>query len=254
MRRKPGATIELFYWPGIPGRGEFVRLLLESAGVAYVDVARRRAQGMQVMLRFLAGEEADGMPFAPPFVRVDGTIIWQTAHILAYLSAHLGLPPRGARARAEANQIQLTIADFVDEIHDAHHPVAGSLYYEDQKSIARRRAAIFVAERLPRYLDWLEALLARNTARRSAWFVGSECSHVDLSAFHVVSGLRYAFPRAMAEREPQLPRLVELHDRVAALPRIAAYLRSKRRQSFNQNGVFRHYPELDARPRTRRRG
>jgi len=252
MKSKAGAAVELFYWPGIPGRGEFVRLLLEDAGVKYVDVARSRGSGLQAMQRFLDGREAEGLPFAPPFVRVGGAVIWQTANILSYLSAQLGLPPRGARARAEANQIQLTIADFVDEIHDTHHPVAGSLYYEDQKSVALRRSRIFVAERMPRYLGWLEALLARNAAR-APWFVGRQCSHVDLSAFHVVAGLRYAFPRAMAEREPNLPHLVSLHDRVAARPRLAAYLQSKRRQPFNQMGIFRHYPELDSRRRTRRR-
>ncbi len=251
--KKPKAPIELYYWPGIPGRGEFVRLLLEDAGAAYVDVARRRRNGVAAMTRFLDGAEAGALPFAPPFVKVGGAVVAQTANVLAFLADHLGLGPDGAARRAEAKQIQLTLADFVGEIHDTHHPIAGSLYYEDQKAAAKRRAALFVAERLPKYLGWLEKVLARNGDSGGRWLVGAGCSYVDLSAFQVLAGLRYAFPNATARLEPDVPLVAALHDRVARRPRLAAYLESKRRQPFNQMGIFRHYPELDARP-TRTRG
>jgi glutathione S-transferase len=148
--------------------------------------------------------------------------------------------------RAEASQIQLTLADFVGEIHDTHHPIAGSLYYDDQKAAAKQRARIFVKERMPKYLGWLEKVLQRNRKSGGRWLVGSDCTYVDLSAFQVVEGLRYAFPNAMEGLAPQLPRVIALRDRVAARPRIAAYLESKRRQPFNAMGIFRHYPELDA--------
>lgn len=247
------ARIELYYWPSIQGRGEFVRLLLEDAGAAYVDVARRRG-GMAAMERILAGKGRGALPFAPPFVRVGGVAVSQTANILAFLAPRLGRAPASAALRAEAAQVQLTIADLVNEVHGAHHPIAGSLYYEDQKREAKRRAEAFVRERLPKYLGWLERVLARNRAGRGRWLVGGRCSYVDLSAFQVVAGLRYAFPNAMARLAPRLPRLLALSDRVAARPRIAAYLASPRRIPFNQYGIFRHYPELDApAPRRRRR-
>ena len=246
QRRTP---IELYYWPGIPGRGEFVRLLLEDAGAAYVDIVRARKDGLADMARFLNGEEPGALPLAPPFVKVGDTVVSQTANILAYLAPRLGRVPADAALRAEANQIQLTLADFVDEIHDAHHPIAGGLYYEDQKGAAKRRARTFVKERLPKYLSWLERVLARNDMSRRQWLVGSACTYVDLSAFQIVEGLRYAFPNAMTALEPTIPQVVALCRRVAERPRIAAYLRSKRRQPFNQMGIFRHYPELDARPR-----
>jgi glutathione S-transferase len=148
--------------------------------------------------------------------------------------------------RAEALQIQLTIADLVDEAHDTHHPISGGLYYEDQKREAKRRAESFVQERLPKYLGWLERVLERNRKSRGRWLVGADCTYADLSAFQVIEGLRYAFPNAMAGVEPTVPRLVGVHDRVAARPRMAAYLASERRIPFNQMGVFRRYPELDA--------
>jgi glutathione S-transferase len=250
----PGDTIEFYYWPGIQGRGEFVRLLLEDAGATYVDAARENQDGLMTMMRFLEGQEPEGaLPFAPPFVKVGDVIVSQTANILAFLAPRFGLVPDHEALRAEANQIQLTLADFVDEIHDTHHPIAGSLYYEDQKAAAKRRARDFVKERMPKYLGWLEKVLARNRRSGGQWLVGSECTYTDLSAFQIVEGLRYAFPNGVARLEPQIPRVIALHDRVAQRPRIAAYLTSKRREPFNQMGIFRHYPELDAPSRRGRR-
>ncbi|HUI26750.1 MAG TPA: glutathione S-transferase family protein [Candidatus Kryptonia bacterium] len=253
--KKREVPIELYYWPGIQGRGEFVRLSLEDAGAAYIDVAReaKDGNGLMVMMRILEGEESGTLPFAPPFVKVGDVVVSQTANILAFLAPRLGLVPDDEALRAEASQIQLTLADFVDEIHDTHHPIAGSLYYEDQKAAAKRRAQDFVKERMPKYLGWLEKVLARNRKSDGQWLVGSERTYVDLSAFQIIEGLRYAFPNALARLEPQIPHVIALHDRVAQRPRIAAYLKSERRQAFNQMGIFRHYPELDApSPRTRR--
>jgi glutathione S-transferase len=260
MMKKHDRPIELYYWPGIQGRGEFVRLALEDAGAAYVDVARERKNGLAAMMLLLEGQrpesaESGALPFAPPFVKAGDVVVSQTANVLAYLAPRLGLVPGQEALRAEASQIQLTLADFVDEIHDTHHPIAGSLYYEDQKAAAKRRARHFVKERMPKYLGWLEKVLARNRKSGGQWLVGTGCTYVDLSAFQVVEGLRYAFPNALAQLEPEIPRLISLRDRVAARPRIARYLRSKRRQPFNQMGIFRHYPELDApAPRARRKG
>jgi glutathione S-transferase len=77
------------------------------------------------------------------------------------------------------------------------------------------------------------------------YLVGRRVSYCDLSLFQLVAGLRYAFPHGMARLEPRFPRVTSLHDRVAARPRIDAYLNSTRRIAFNEQGIFRHYPELD---------
>jgi len=250
---KRGKPIELYYWPGIPGRGEFIRLMLEDAGAPYVDIARASSKGMTAMQRFVDGEEAGALPFAPPFVRVGDTVVSQTANVLAFLAPRLGLVPADPALQAEASQIQLTLADFVGEIHDTHHPIAGSLYYEDQKGAAKRRARNFIKERLPKYLGLLERALQRNRRSGGRWLVGADRTYVDLSVLQIVDGLRYAFPNAMAGIEPTVPLVVALRDRVAARPRIAAYLVSKRHQAFNRMGIFRHYAELDlATPRKRR--
>ncbi len=231
---------ELFYWPGIQGRGEFVRLALEEAGAEYVDVARR-AGGMDLLLSALETETRPS--FAPPFLRAGELTIGQVANILLYLGEQHALAPRSDPGRLWTHQLQLTIADLVTEIHDTHHPIATSLYYEDQKPEAQRRAADFIETRLPKFFGYFSRLLT-NPEQRD-WLVGDKPSYADLSLFQVIEGLRYAFPNAMKRLEGEYPALGALRDRVAARSNIAAYLASPRRIPFNQNGIFRHYPELD---------
>ena len=238
---------ELYYWPSIQGRGEFVRLALEQAGADYRDMARLPAKqggGTAALLRLMADETAARPPFAPPFLRAGRLTVAQTANILLYLGERHGLAPRSAAGRLWVHQLQLTLADFVTEIHDTHHPISGGLYYDDQKEEARRRAADFRKARAPKFLGYFEDLLARGPAA-GGWLAGARLSYADLSLFQVVAGLRYAFPRAMARLERKHPRVVALHDRVAARPRLRAYLASERRLPFNDQGIFRHYPELD---------
>lgn len=240
---------ELHYWPGIQGRGEFIRLAFEDAGVPYVDVARlpeSQGGGVGAMMTFLRDQGAPGLPpFAPPFLKVGDLVIAQVANILQYLAPRLGLIPDDEASRVGANQLQLTLADLVSEVHDTHHPIATGLYYEDQKSEARLRAGNFLRERLPKFLVYFEWIAERNAAR-GGWLIGGDRSYVDLSMFQVLSGLAYAFPKSMERLAPTIPRLVALRDRVAARPRIAAYLASARRLPFNEQGIFRHYPELEA--------
>jgi len=234
---------ELYYWPEIPGRGEFIRLALEDAGADYLD-ACRRPSGMQAMMRMLESRRAGEPPFAPPFLKAGREVIGQTANVLQYLGPRLGLAPAGEPARRWAHQLELTLIDLLDEVHDTHHPVSGSLYYEQQKAAARRTAQLFRRARLPKFLGYFERILARSPAGR-ACLVGGRHSYVDLSMFQMIEGLGYAFPRAMRRLERRHPRLIALHERVRARPRIAAYLASPRRLAFNQWGIFRRYPALD---------
>jgi glutathione S-transferase len=239
---------ELYYWPGIQGRGEFVRLVFEDAGAAYVDVARlpkSKGGGVEAVMRVLEGSFGGPRPFAVPALRHRGLVVSQTANILSYLAPRVGLAPRGEAGRTEALQLQLTICDLVAEVHDTHHPIATSLYYEDQKPEAKRRTASFLADRLPKFLRHFERVLAENRRSSGRWLVGSKCSYVDLSTFQVLVGLAYAFPRAFGRISKRLPKLCALRDRVAARPRIAAYLASERRLAFNEHGIFRRYRELD---------
>jgi glutathione S-transferase len=239
------ATYELYYWPTIPGRGEFVRLALEDAGADYVDVARLpedQGGGVKALMRMMRDDDSDLQPLAPPFLKVGRQVIAQTANILDYLAPRLGLIAEDDDARRRAHQLQLTIADFITEAHDVHHPIAVSLYYEDQKVEARRRAPIFISDRMPKYLGYFERVLERNGGTH---MVGSAASYVDLSIFQVVAGLDYAFPRAMAQQASRIPLVRALHQRVPSRPRLAAYLASSRRLAFNQHGLFRYYPELD---------
>lgn len=234
---------ELYYWPSIQGRGEFVRLALEDAGADYDDVARR-PKGMAAMMRLLESRSNEYPPFAPPFLKAGKVVIAQTANILLYLGPRLDLAPKSEANRLWAHQLQLTIADWVGEVHDTHHPIGGGLYYEEQKTEAKRRAADFTANRLAKFLGYFEQILKRH-AKESENLLGKKVSYVDLSMFQMIEGLRYAFPRTMARLEPKYPRIIALHDRIIHRPRIASYLQSSRRIPFNQEGIFRHYPELD---------
>lgn len=237
----------LYYWPGIQGRGEFVRLALEAGGAQYVDVARLPARngGVKAMMRLMDEDAGPRAPFAPPFLKAGRLLIGQTANILAYLGPRLELVPANEGARLWAHQLQLTVTDFVAEIHDTHHPIANSLYYDEQKREAKRRAGHFIAERLPKYLLYFEGVAAGN-ARSNGYMLGRALSYVDLSMFQLVAGLQYAFPNAMRKLARKLPRLTALHGRVAQVPRVAMYLASERRLAFNEQGIFRHYAELDA--------
>jgi len=237
---------ELFYWPSIQGRGEFVRLALEAAGADYVDVARERGRGlgMNAMLRLMEGPQLARPPFAPPFLRAGKQVIAQTANILQFLGPRLGLVPQAEATRLWAHQLQLTVEDLVVDVHDSHHPVAMSLYYDEQKTEAKRRAKYFTEQRAPELLAYFEDVLHRNASGRG-YMIGRSLSYVDLSMFQVIDGLRYAFPKMMARLARQLPGLLALHDRVAQRAEVAAYLDSERRLAFNEDGIFRHYTELD---------
>lgn len=231
---------ELYYWTGILGRGEFVRLALEDAGADYIDVARE--QGDAVMMPFLRGERPAATPFAPPFLRAGRQVIAQTANILAFLAPRHALVPSAAASQTYALQLQLTIGDMVCEAHDTHHPIAVEQYYEEQRAAARKRAASFRSHRIPKYLDYFERLLEQGDGRH---ILGRRHSYVDLSLFQLMAGLDYAFPRAMKKRRSHTRRLRALAERVAARPHITAYLASPRRLAFNEAGIFRYYPELD---------
>lgn len=236
---------ELHYWPTIQGRGEFVRLALEAAGAPYVDVARgAEGQGLATSQKLMADRKQIHPPFAMPFIKDGELLVGQTAAILQYLAPELKLVARSEQSRVWTHQIQLTIADMVVEAHDTHHPVGIGAYYEDQKPEALRRATEFCRDRLPKFIQWFEVIIARNPAGQRH-LVAGKLSYADLSLFQLIEGLKYAFPKATASALAKAPNVVRLRDRVASLPKVAAYLRSERRIGFNEQGIFRCYPELD---------
>jgi glutathione S-transferase len=232
-------TYDLWYWAEIPGRGEFVRLTLEAAGIAYRDMARELGSG--AMMKDMASRRP--RPFAPPYLVAGDLCIAQTANVLRFLTERHDLGPAGEAGRLLVHQIQLTVADLAEEIHGVHHPVDPGLYYHEQKAEALRAARAFRADRLPKYLGWFENLL---DDAGGDWLAGDRWSPADLSLFHLVAGLDYAFPLRMGALAPDINRVRALHDRVHRLPELADYLASDRCLGFNDEGLFRHYPELDA--------
>ncbi|HEX4341158.1 MAG TPA: glutathione S-transferase family protein [Polyangiaceae bacterium] len=243
MSKHAAEKYELYYWPQIQGRGEFVRLALEDAGADYVDVARlpkSEGGGVSAITKIL--KSADQPAFAPPILKIDGRFVAQTHLILQVLAPRLGLVPGDDASRIFAHQLELTVSDLIFEVHETHHPIASGLYYEDQKPEAARRTGSFLEERVPKYLGYFERVLEKNGGKA---MVGDDVSYVDLSMFQILAGLEYAFPRALAAFAPKVPLLRALATRVAGRERLAAYLASARRIPFNEDGIFRRYPELD---------
>ncbi len=235
---------ELYYWPGIQGRGEFIRLALEFSATPYVDVARsKKAGGVPAMMRLMGVRNKTCAPFAPPFLKHGKFVLAQRADILLYLGSKLGLAPKKEETRTMIHQYELTISDLIVEAHDTHHPLGGALYYEDQKKEAKARSKNFIDERMPKYLRYFEGVLARNGGKH---LVGNKTTYVDLSLFQVIAGLTYAFPKAMKKLSAKIPKLTRLHGRIATEKKLSDYFLSPRRIAFNEDGIFRHYPELDS--------
>jgi glutathione S-transferase len=236
---------DLYYWPMIPGRGEFVRLVLEEAGAPYRDVARlpeAEGGGIEPLMTFMRGERSGQPAYAPPILVHGDLVLAQSAAICAFLGERHGLAPEDPAARMQVLQLQLTVADVVDEAHNTHHPISVELYYEDQTDAAREAASHFLEERLPRFLSYFERVLEHSGG---PWLMGDALSYPDLSLFQLLEGLAYAFPRGFSRVAASTPGLMVHRDRIASRPRIAGYLASDRRLGFNEQGIFRHYPELD---------
>ncbi|MFB9949453.1 glutathione S-transferase [Rhizobium puerariae] len=238
---------ELYYWDGLQGRGEFVRLALEEAGARYVDVARS-SHGMSAMMDYLHGKHGYlDMPFAPPFLKDGDLVVSHVANILHYLGPKLNLVPEDEKSRIFIHGLQLTVADFVAEVHDTHHPISTADYYEDQKEEARARSAAFLKHRVPKFMGYFNRIVAANP-EKGGYAVGGRLSYVDLSLFQLAEGLAYAFPRAMRDFDKDYPLIAKLRDIVRNRPNIETYVKSRRRLEFNESGIFRHYPELDREP------
>jgi glutathione S-transferase len=230
---------ELWYWTGIPGRGEFVRLALEAGGIPYKECARDRTIGDEGLVSDMTSGKRAQLPFAPPYLVAEDITIAQTSNILMFLGEQHAQAPKDIGGRLWVNQLQLTIADVVAEAHDTHHPIDAAKYYEEQKAEAARRSESFRTARMPKYLGYFEHVL-----KGDDWLTGKRWTYADLSLYQLVSGLRFAFPRRMATLAPQYPKVMGVHARVAALPELQAYFASPRHLPFGE-GIFRHYPELD---------
>ncbi|EME87271.1 uncharacterized protein MYCFIDRAFT_209463 [Pseudocercospora fijiensis CIRAD86] len=248
-------TYELLYHPGIPGRGEFIRLAFEAAGVPYTDIANEDhkngyAEVQQVCMND-GIESSDGNPpvFSPPALRVrDGEkalVISQTPNILIYLGEKLGLVPAGDE-KFYVQQLALTALDLNNEIHDTHHPIAASKYYEDQKDAALEKAKDLRATRIPKFFKYFERQLKWNSsAGQHKYLVGDRLTYADLTVWQILDGAKYAFPKELEVRRKEFPELLgTFYESVKEEEGIKEYLASERRLKYSM-GVFRYYPELD---------
>ncbi|OTB12012.1 hypothetical protein K445DRAFT_321496 [Daldinia sp. EC12] len=252
---------ELIYWPGIPGRGEHIRLALEEAGATYTDTAQIEKGIEQVTAQIDEGNVGDDFnppPFAPPILRHGDLLISQTSNILLYLGPRLGLVPseddeEHPDALYKVNALALTALDGLsNEVHDCHHPIATGLYYEDQKEEAKRKSKDFVENRLPKFLGYFERVLQGKASGEGPWLYGGRLTYADLVLFQCLDGTKFAFRKAVAaaEKSGKYAHVFKLYDAVKERPRISEYLASKRRQDYSM-GIYRYYEELDFGPEGR---
>ena len=249
---------ELLYWPEIPGRGEFIRLAFEATGTSYKDVANESKDGINAVLAAKADDltiDSDGNPpaFAPPALRILGEgkegktlVLYQTPAILSYLGDKLGLAGEDEVEKHWILSHTLTALDLNNEAHDTHHPVAVAKYYEDQKEEALKKATDFRENRLPKFFSFFERVLKGNDENgQGKYLVGSKLSYADTTVWHVLNGLKFAFPKELEAREKEFPTLFgTFYPSVQEQSGLKDYLSSDRRKPYSM-GIFRHYPELD---------
>ncbi|SMY24333.1 unnamed protein product [Zymoseptoria tritici ST99CH_1A5] len=247
---------EILYHPGIPGRGEFIRLAFEVTGTPYTDIANSQKDGYATVQKTCmnttstASEGSNPPMFAPPALRIPGAgkngealVIAQTSNILLYLSEKLSLLPEGdENGKYFVNQLVLTALDLNNEIHDTHHPIGPSLYYEDQKDASLLKAKDVRENRIPKFLSYFERVLKGNGDGK--YLVGERVTTADVTVWQVLDGLQFAFPKEMAVRRKEFEALFKWYEGFKEEKGLKAYLGSERRLPYSQ-GVFRYYPELD---------
>lgn len=196
---------ELIYWPSIPGRGEFIRLLFEEAGVPYSDIAKKPDEAVSAVMGYIStdavGDALNPPPLAPPILKHGDLVIHQTPTILLYVAPRLGLAPKEGNGVWHLNQIVLTILDGLsNEVHDTHHPIGVDLYYDDQKVEAKRRAKLFTDQRLPKFLGYIQRVLDSKTSGDGPWLYGGSLTYADLVLFqasHQLSHHGYALTKRL---------------------------------------------------------
>lgn len=254
QRTSKDVPYELIYWPGIPGRGEHIRLALEEAGASYKDVSNASKDGINATLAQISdknvGDEHNPPPLAPPVLKHGDLTISQTPNILMYLGPRLGLVPAhdsDADGIYHVNALTLTALDGLsNEAHDTHHPISTGKYYEDQKDEAKAKSIDYLNVRIPKFLGYFERVLHGEASGGGEFLYGGKLTYADLVLFHTLDGVSYAFPKHMAKvkKSGKYDVVFALYDRVKARPNIAKYLESDRRQKYGM-GIYRHYEELD---------
>ncbi|KAK3723430.1 hypothetical protein LTR37_001682 [Vermiconidia calcicola] len=250
---------ELLYHPGVPGRGEPIRLLLEAAGVPYNDIANQEKNGYDTVQKICmnkALESDNGNPpvFSPPALRVPGAgkdgkalVISQTPNILSYLGDRTGMAG-DEQEKYWVAQLALTALDLANEVHDSHHPIAVAKYYEEQKEESKGKSKDIRENRFPKFFSYFQRTLQGNKERggvEGKYMVGKQLTYADTTIWQVLDGCMFAFPKEMEARKEEFPDLLQgFYESVKSEKGLKEYLASDRRLEYSM-GIFRQYPELD---------
>jgi glutathione S-transferase len=187
-----GEVFELIYWPGDPGRAEHIRLALEYAGAKYIDTALSKDALTTVLAQISDDQLGDSLNppcYAPPILRHGQLAINQTPNVLLYLGPKLGLVPgidENPNNLFRVNALALSALDGLsNEVHNCHHPISTSLYYEEQKDESIRASTAWVTKRLPIFLAYFQKVLSGEASGQGPWLFGGKTSYADLVLYHV---------------------------------------------------------------------
>ncbi|XP_013395749.1 glutathione S-transferase [Lingula anatina] len=231
----------LYYWP-LAGRGEFVRLVFEEAGVPYKEINDVELLSKNFKKIDLPPSEDFSFPcFAPPVIKKGDFVLSQTPVICEYLGKKFGLYPDGGEEEEyHARQFNLTIHDFIADGRLAFHGRNHTESYYTQKEETQTYIDFFVKNRLPKWLRNLEHLLNANYGKHGGkgYAIGTKMTYVDLALLHVLRATESQFPAPWEELKGSFPLCREFKERMSQRPNLAAYFKSDRCRPFEGNSMM----------------
>jgi len=200
--------LTLTYFP-IRGRAECSRLMMAQAGLVYDDCRLTREQWGKMKATTPWGQL--------PTLTIDGKTFAQSNSIERYIARLGGLGGANAWEFAQVDAITQSVKDAAPAFVSAVSPFENKT--EEEK--VPKLEAYFKGDFIKWATQFNKALLANNEGK--GWFVGNKVSYADISLFNLYSGVQKANPDAFRD----FPALAGWLGRVAALPRIAAWLKAR---------------------------
>lgn len=202
------------------GRGDVIRLALAQTGVDWAE------EGVDYAAMKQGGAD---FPFAQaPAFKHNGLRVVQMDAILRYIGREWGLYGTN---NAESTQIDM-IMGGVESLRGEYVKLCYAGQFSEEAKNAYKMnhvdAAGLATHNNGAHMQYLEDLLARSDSFVATGFaVGNKVSLADFHLYDLVH--LHVRPACLPAEMQAFPNLMRLHDNVAALPAIKAFLESDRR-------------------------